>query len=201
MSHWLAFAIYVFITAITPGPNNLLSLTESAKKGFRQALPLNFGILAGFSIVMLICTVLTATVSEWIPVLMTPMQILGALYILWLAWQTFRSSSGDWESGSERKGSDSAFWTGFLLQFVNAKIYIYGIMSMQAYVLPHFSGQYLILSAFAFFLAFVGFVCTLLWSAFGSVFRYLFSMHAKFFNTILALLLVYCAVLLLPIGG
>ncbi len=25
MSHWLAFAIYVFITAITPGPNNLLS--------------------------------------------------------------------------------------------------------------------------------------------------------------------------------
>ncbi len=109
MSHWLAFAIYVFITAITPGPNNLLSLTEGAKKGFRQALPLNFGILAGFSIVMLICTVLTVTVSEWIPVLMTPMQILGALYILWLAWQTFRSSSGDWESGSERKGSDSAF--------------------------------------------------------------------------------------------
>lgn len=113
MSHWLAFAIYVFITAITPGPNNLLSLTEGAKKGFRQALPLNFGILAGFSIVMLICTVLTATVSEWIPVLMTPMQILGALYILWLAWQTFRSSSGDWESGSERKGSDSAFGQGF----------------------------------------------------------------------------------------
>lgn len=72
---------------------------------------------------------------------------------------------------------------------------------MQAYVLPHFSGQYLILSAFSFFLAFVGFTCTLLWSAFGSVFRYLFSMHAKFFNTILALLLVYCAVLLLPIGG
>lgn len=103
MSHWLAFAIYVFITAITPGPNNLLSLTEGAKKGFRQALPLNFGILAGFLIVMLICTVLTATVSEWIPVLMTPMQILGALYILWLAWQTFRSSSGDWESGLKEK--------------------------------------------------------------------------------------------------
>ena len=39
-----------------------------------------------------------------------------------------------------------------------------------------------------------GFVLTLCWSAFGSVFRRLFSQHAKTINTVMALLLVYCAV-------
>ena len=46
---------------------------------------------------------------------------------------------------------------------------------------------------FALLLAFIGFVFTLCWSAFGSAFRLLFSRHTKSVNTIMALLLVYCA--------
>ena len=65
---------------------------------------------------------------------------------------------------------------------------------MQAYILPFSQGQPLILTAFALLLAFIGFLFTLCWSAFGSVFRWLFSRHARVVNTIMALLLVYCAV-------
>ena len=50
-----------------------------------------------------------------------------------------------------------------------------------------------IMSMFALLLAFIGFVFTLCWSAFGSAFRLLFSRHTKSVNTIMALLLVYCA--------
>jgi cysteine/O-acetylserine efflux protein len=46
---------------------------------------------------------------------------------------------------------------------------------------------------FALLLAFIGFIFTLCWSAFGSAFRLLFSRHTKSVNTIMALLLVYCA--------
>ena len=46
---------------------------------------------------------------------------------------------------------------------------------------------------FALLLAFIGFVFTLCWSAFGYAFRLLFSRHTKSVNTIMALLLVYCA--------
>ena len=42
------FLIYCFITAYTPGPNNLLSMSNAARLGFRRSIPFNFGITAGF---------------------------------------------------------------------------------------------------------------------------------------------------------
>lgn len=65
---------------------------------------------------------------------------------------------------------------------------------MEAYILPHFQGQPLILGGFALLLALIGFVFTLVWSAFGAAFQRLFSRHARAVNTVMALLLVYCAV-------
>ncbi len=67
-------------------------------------------------------------------------------------------------------------------------------MSMEAYILPVYSGQILPLVGFALLLAFIGFGFTLLWSGFGAIFKRLFSQHAKLVNTLLALLLVYCAI-------
>ena len=90
--------------------------------------------------------------------------------------------------------SREGFLSGLLLQFINPKIYLYCIMSMEAYILPYYGGQPVILFLFALLLAFIGFAFTLAWAAFGSVFRLLFSRHARVVNTIMALLLVYCAV-------
>ena len=90
--------------------------------------------------------------------------------------------------------SREGFLSGLLLQFINPKIYLYCIMSMEAYILPYYGGQPVILFPFALLLAFIGFAFTMAWAAFGSVFRLLFSRHARVVNTIMALLLVYCAV-------
>ena len=47
---------------------------------------------------------------------------------------------------------------------------------------------------YALLLAFIGFIFTLCWARFGSVCKLLFSKYARATNTIMALLLVYCAV-------
>lgn len=65
---------------------------------------------------------------------------------------------------------------------------------MEAYILPYYQGQWPELTLFALLLAFIGFVFTLCWALFGSVFRMLFSKYARVTNTVMALLLVYCAV-------
>ncbi len=57
-----------------------------------------------------------------------------------------------------------------------------------------YNGQVLLLTGFALLLAFIGFAFTLCWSAFGSVFKLLFSKYAKLMNIAMALLLVYCAI-------
>ena len=188
MFSWIGFLSYAIVTAVTPGPNNIMSMSNAGRQGFQKALPFNFGILTGFSLVMLMCTFFCNLLSILIPKISTPMLFLGAGYILWLAWKTVRSSSAIQEDA--RHGN---FVSGLLLQFVNPKIYIYCIVSMQAYILPHYHGQWPVLTFFALLLAFMGFASTVLWALFGSAFRLLFSKYAKITNTAMALLLVYCA--------
>ena len=189
MFHWVSFLTYAVVTAVTPGPNNIMSMSNGSRKGFRGALPFNFGIWAGFSIVMLLCTAFCSLISTLIPKIKLPMLILGACYMLYLAWETFRSSDS-LEDSPARDG----FLSGLLLQFVNPKIYIYCVMSMEAYILPFYHGNVPALFGFAMLLAWIGFVFTLCWSAFGSAFKWLFSNHARVMNTVMALLLVYCAI-------
>lgn len=189
MFNWVSFLTYAVVTAVTPGPNNIMSMSNGSRKGFRGAIPFNLGIWVGFSAVMLICTAFCSMISSLIPKIKLPMLIVGAAYMLYLAWETFRSSDS-----IEEDHSRDGFLSGLLLQFINPKIYIYCIMSMEAYILPFYNGNYPALFGFAMLLAFIGFVFTLCWSAFGSVFKRLFSKHAKLMNTIMALLLVYCAV-------
>ena len=189
MLNWISFLTYAVITAATPGPNNIMSMSNGIRKGFRGALPFNLGILTGFSMVMVLCTLFCTLLSNLIPKIKVPMLVLGAGYMLYLAWEIFRSSDL-----IEEDHSRSGFLPGLLLQFINPKIYIYCIMSMEAYILPFYSQDFQALLGFDLLLSLIGFVFTLCWTAFGSVFQTLFSHHARVVNTILALLLVYCAV-------
>ena len=189
MFNWFNFLSYAVVTAVTPGPNNIMSMSNAGRVGFRKSFPFNLGIWAGFSVVMLVCTFFCNILSEIIPKIKTPMIIIGALYMLWLAWNTLKDSSE-----IEEKHIKSTFLSGALLQFVNPKIYIYCIVSMEAYILPYYQGDWSALILFSLLLAFIGFAFTLCWSMFGSVFKLLFSKYAKITNLIMAGLLVYCAI-------
>ena len=75
MFHWVSFLTYAVITAVTPGPNNIMSMSNASRRGFRRALPFNFGIWAGFSVVMVLCTIFCNVLSAWIPKIKMPMLI------------------------------------------------------------------------------------------------------------------------------
>lgn len=189
MFSWEDFLTYAIITAVTPGPNNIMSMSNAGRLGFRRALPFNFGIGAGFLLLSAVCTIFCSLLSAVIPKIHMPMLVIGAAYMLFLAWKTFKSSPE-----IEETHFKSGFVSGFVLQFVNPKLYIYCIVSMEIYVLPHYSGQSFALLGFSLLLAFIGFAFTVCWSAFGSVFKLLFSRYARITNTVMALLLVYCAI-------
>ena len=67
MFHLYDFLIYCFITAYTPGANNLLSMSNAIRLGFRRSIRFNLGILAGFSVVMAVCTAFSATLYSYLP--------------------------------------------------------------------------------------------------------------------------------------
>ena len=192
MFDWPVFLTYAVLTTITPGPNTILSMSNGSRKGFFKGLPLNLGMWCGFSLVMIGCALLCSLLSSWLPVIKQPMLYLGAAYLLWLAWKTWRRT-GEIEE-KEGKGD---FLTGFAMQFVNPKVMLYGVMSYEAYILPVFERNIPALLGFAFVLSTIGFVNGLLWSAGGSAIQWLYRRHGKIVNACLALALCWCAVKLL----
>ena len=48
MFPWLSFLSYAVVTAVTPGPNNLLSMSNAGQMGLKRSFPFNLGIWVGF---------------------------------------------------------------------------------------------------------------------------------------------------------
>ena len=186
---WVSFLTYIVITAGTPGPNTLMSLSCGIRHGFRKSLPFQWGIGVGFAVASLLCMVFCNMLATVIPQLEIIMKIAGAAYMLYLAWKTFSASTE-----IEGRDVEFTFFSGFLLQFVNPKLYLYCIVSMETYVMPHYQGQWLALSGFALLLAGFGLFFTLCWAGFGASFQKLFVKYGRQMNAVMALLLVYCAV-------
>ncbi len=158
------------------------------KQGFVRVLPFNFDVLFGFFIVMFGCAFACATLSAVMPSIMGPMRIVGTIYLVWLAWSVCCSSNT-----VDAAPKTAGFRTGALLQFVNVKIYFYGLISMQIFVLPVYSGDPVMIGFFAALLAFMGFACTLCWSAFGHAFRSIYAHCERAVNAVMATGLLWCA--------
>ncbi len=189
MFSWFNFILYALVTSITPGPNNIICLTNGRYRGIKKTISFNFGVCIGVFILLLVSAWLGSTISHLIPKIRFPMTVIGALYILYLAFKTFTSKEKITENHKKTN-----FVIGASLQFINPKAYIYSIVSMEAYVLPYFHGDILRIIFFAFILVMITLFSTLCWTGFGRLFMKLFSKYAKITNTVMAILLVYCAI-------
>lgn len=164
-------------------------MSNAIRLGFRRSVRFNIGILAGFSVVMTICTIFSATLYSLLPRLKMVMQILGAAYMLYLAWKVWKSSADLSADG----GKEASFLSGMILQFANPKIYIYAITAMSLYILPIYQSAGA-LAGFTVILSVIGASGSFVWALFGAAFCRFFSRHTKAVNLIMACLLVYCAV-------
>ncbi len=189
MLDYLSFLTYAVVTAATPGPNNIMSMANATQFGFRRSFGFNLGVWLGMSLVILLCTVVGNALYGLLPSIQFPMKVCGAAYMLYLSWKIFTASTD-----LRQKHIPSFFMSGMLLQFINAKYYIYCLVSMQVYILPSYQGHIPALTFFALLLAFIGFSFTVIWAVAGSILKKLFTQHAKIVNTCLALSLIYCAV-------
>ncbi|MBQ8836202.1 MAG: LysE family transporter [Clostridia bacterium] len=191
--NFAAFFSYIFLTAFTPGPNNIMSMTNAGKYGFKKSFPFNLGIFAGFLTVMSACAAFTSLLYSVIPSVEPFMLFIGAAYILWLAWTIWRNKPS---KGKKGLAATNSFTSGMVLQFVNVKVILYGITALSSYVLPYYHGFWSV-ALFVFILAFVGFAGTCAWALCGAAFEKFFAKHEKVLNAVMALLLVYCAVTML----
>ena len=194
MPNFTAFLSYVVITTFTPGPNNIMSMSNASRYGFKKSIFFNIGIFFGFFTIIALCSTFSVTLFRLMPSIKPIMTFIGAVYILRLAWKTYKSdhhSEGNSDSNDKKK--TNTFQAGFLLQFVNPKVILYGITTVSTFIVPYYRSV-VVLAIFSAILASVGFIATCCWSLFGSVFQKLLVQNEKIINIVMALLLLYCAI-------
>lgn len=180
------FFIYSVINAFTPGPGNILALNTVTNYGYKKGRPLYWGIFAGYYVVQVICAIFVFGVSTFLPDVLGIMKYIGAAYILWLAVHI--ALSKPITSAVEKSAS---FLKGFLLQFVNVKIYLFGITALKGYI-TEYSGSLWVLLLFEIIIATIGTIATLTWIGMGVLIQRAYQKYYRVINIILALTLSEC---------
>ena len=180
------FFIYAVVNAFTPGPGNILALNTVTNYGWKKGKPLFFGIFAGYYVVQIICAIFVFGIGAFLPDALKIMKYVGAAYIMWLAIHIAISKPAT----NKEKGSAS-FLKGFMLQFVNIKIYMFGVTALTGYITPY-STALMVLLGFELIIATIGTIATSTWIGMGMLIQKFYLKHFRLINIILALTLLEC---------
>jgi cysteine/O-acetylserine efflux protein len=155
---------FALITTFTPGPNNLSCASMSINFGIKKTMNYIYGIVSGFFLLLLLCGFFSNLLFTALPSVEPIMRWIGAAYILYLAYGTFRASF------SFKEKSDQYLWgfyKGVLLQFLNPKAIIYGLTLYSVFLNP-LIGNPLYITLFSLGFALVGLCALLTWALFGA---------------------------------
>ena len=134
----VSLAGFAFVSAVTPGPNNLLLMSSGALFGWQRSLPHLAGVLLGFAILMTVAVLgLGSVVSQW-PLLVTAVRILGSAWLAWMALKYLlvgiRGPAPVSGASPKPISRPFRFHEGVLFQWINPKALILVISAAGAYI-------------------------------------------------------------------
>lgn len=91
LSTLLLFVPACFALNLAPGPNNLLSVSNATRYGFRAACAAGAGRLVAFAGMIALAASGLAAVLHTSATLFSVIKVLGAAYLFYLAWQLWRA--------------------------------------------------------------------------------------------------------------
>ena len=183
----LAFVLFAFATAGTPGPNNMMLLASGANFGFRRTILHILGISAGLGVMVVAMGWGLSSVFKTFPVLHEILKWVGAAYMLWLAWKIATATGINDKAAA---GQPMTFLEAAGFQWLNPKAWAMAIGAVTTYA-PEGSGSQTVLILAGTFML-VGVPCCAVWTGFGQAMRRFLDKPVvlRVFNVTMAVLLV-----------
>lgn len=185
-----SFIIYCFIVTATPGPTNIVILSTVHNYGAKQAMRYTYGATIAFCLLLGLSAILNSVMVTVIPKILIGMQLIGTIYMLYLAYQIYKMDAS--EPTDNKTGT---FISGFLMQFLNPKVVLFTLTVIPSFVLPYYT-DVPTLSISVIVITIIGFLAFILWVLFGAIFKQFLQRHEKVVNIVMALCLVYATVMI-----
>ena len=182
-----SIALFWFVTAYTPGPNNVVASYSGFNFGIAKTIPHILGVTLGFTSLVLFLTIGLINIFKLFPIIQLIIKYLGTLFLLYLAYKISFSSG----SSEIKKENPVKFIETFLFQYLNPKGVSVAIIVVSTYV--ELGANYINYATQVVLLAFLFSSTSItLWTFIGKFLRK-FATNEKFikyFNYVMSVLLL-----------
>ena len=132
-----AFFLASALLAIAPGPDNVFVLTQSALHGKLSGLVVVFGLCTGLLFHTTAVAFGVAVIFQASTIAFTLLKIIGAGYLVYLAWQIFRASPEQIRMQSDRQKSlGTLYRRGIIMNLTNPKVSIFFLAFLPQFADP-----------------------------------------------------------------
>jgi len=193
VSQFPALILSVILVGYSPGPCNVFALAMALRHGRRDALGMWSGMVAGYVLVGTLVMLAAHYADVACGPLMRYLKYAGAGYVAYLAYRIYKTRGSDFGDGR-----GCTFVSGFVMQLMNVKMIVYQLTAYSTFALPYSDGLADLLPLFCI-LVIAGPGANLVWLLCGSRLHHLLTRRRIVIDTIMALALAACAVLILAL--
>ena len=126
----LSIALFWFVTAYTPGPNNVVASYSGFNFGITKTIPHILGVTLGFTSLVLFLSIGLINIFKLFPLIQVIMRYLGTLFLIYLAYKIAFSKT----TSETKKENPVKFIETFLFQYLNPKGVTVAIIVVSTYV-------------------------------------------------------------------
>ena len=183
----LSISLFWFVTAYTPGPNNVVASYSGFNFGVKKTIPHILGVTLGFTSLVIFLSVGLINIFKLFPLIQIIIKYLGTLFLIYLAYKIAFSKTSD----DTTKENPVKFIETFLFHYLNPKGVTVAIIVVSTYV--ELGENYLNYATQVILLAFLFSITSItLWTLIGKFLRK-FATNDKFikyFNYVMSSLLL-----------
>ena len=132
----VAFSTTALLLALVPGPDNIFVLTQSAVRGKGAGIAVMLGLCTGLIGHSTAVALGVAVIFQTSALAFIALKYLGGAYLVYLAWQAFRTSSAVIDNSSA-KGSPALlklYRRGIIMNITNPKVSIFFLAFLPQFV-------------------------------------------------------------------
>lgn len=165
--------VMMFVSSITPGPNNLMLMLAGTQFGFVRTLPHLAGVTTGSALVICLTFLGLGTLMLGHPRVVDAMTLACGLYLVWLATRLVRpapAASSTLQGRPPAAARPVRMVEAVAFQFVNPKVWTMAVAASSIAARFPFAPQ-ATLGVIASIVLVVNTPCVALWAAFGKILR------------------------------
>ncbi|MCD5328073.1 LysE family translocator [Chromobacterium piscinae] len=135
-----AFLAAAMLITVTPGPDNLMVLSQGISRGRRQGMAFGLGCALGCLNHTLLAALGVSALIAASPLAFSALKIAGGAYLVYLGWGAIRSSGtsfdADAQAGGPQGSLGATFRRGLIANAINPKVVLFFLAFLPQFINP-----------------------------------------------------------------